>query len=306
MSDVALPLSALAPPNIRNKRQPGRDALILLTPSLVLLVAFTYSPILQVLFRSLLMRRFNGQGSFGFGNFARLLADPAFAQVAGNAAFFAVFTIVPSIALAFSFALVLQGSGALVGIVRTLFVLPMMVPLVAAATLFTFLLLPGAGLVDYYLARFGLGMTNWLGDPALALGSICAITVWKNAGYYMLFFLVGLAGVPRDLHEAATLEGATAWERTRYVTLPLLGPTFAFVLVIATVNVLVQVDHVIVMTGGGPSGSTNLLLSYIYQQAQQNNDPGLAAAATVVSVACLLSLAMVSLRTLERGIHYES
>ena len=87
----------------------------------------------------------------------------------------------------------------------------------------------------------------------------------------MLFFLAGLAGVPPELHEAATLDGASAFTRARCITLPLLGPTFAFVLVIAAVNVLVQVDHVIVMTGGGPSGSTNLLLSYIYQQAQQNN-----------------------------------
>ena len=122
----------------------------------------------------------------------------------------------------------------------------------------------------------------------------------------MLFFLAGLAAVPAELHEAARLEGATALQRTLHITLPLLGPTFAFVLVIATVNVLVQVDHVIVMTGGGPSGTTNLLLSYIYQQSQQNNDPGLAAAATVVSVGALFALALVSLRTLERGIHYES
>ena len=269
-------------------------------------MAFTYVPIVQVVGRALLVQRFGNGGSTGFGNFARLFADAAFAQAAGNTALFAVGTIVPSVALAFGFALALQGSGVLAGVLRALFVLPMMVPLVAAATLFTFLLLPGEGLVDHYLARLGLGMTNWLGDPRLALGSLCAITVWKNAGYYMLFFLAGLAGVPRDLHEAATLEGATAWERTRFVTLPLLGPTFAFVLVIAAVNVLVQVDHVIVMTGGGPSGSTNLLLSYIYQQAQQNNDPGLAAAATAVSVAGLLALATVSLRTLERGVHYES
>lgn len=111
-----------------------------------------------------------------------------------------------------------------------------MVPLVAAATLFTFLLLPGDGLMDRYLARFSPGMTNRLGNPALAIGSICAITVWKNASYYMPFFLAGLAGlagVPPELQEAATLEDATAWERARFVTLPLLGPTFAFVFVIA-------------------------------------------------------------------------
>jgi len=304
MSDAVLPLSTLSHASRRRIRIGSSAALLL--PSLAFLIAFTYFPILQVAARSLLVQRFGAVGSIGLGNFVRLFGDAAFAQAAGNTALFAIGTIVPSIGLAFGFALALQGSGALVGLLRALFVLPMMVPLVAAATLFTFLLLPGDGLVDHYLAGLGLGMTNWLGDPALALGSICAITVWKNAGYYMLFFLAGLAGVPRELHEAATLEGASAWEQTRYVTLPLLGPTFAFVLVIAAVNVLVQVDHVIVMTSGGPSGSTNLLLSYIYQQAQQNNDPGLAAAATVVSVVCLLGLALISLRTLERGIHYES
>ncbi len=305
MSDAVLPLPTLSR-TTRRRTWIGSSAILLLFPSLAFLVAFTYLPILQVAARALLVQRFGAAGSIGLGNFARLFGDVAFAQAAGNTVLFAVGTIVPSIVLAFGFALALQGAGALVGLLRALFVLPMMVPLVAAATLFTFLLLPGDGLVDHYLAGLGLGMTNWLGDPALALGSICAITVWKNAGYYMLFFLAGLAGVPRELHEAATLEGASAWQRTRYVTLPLLGPTFAFVLVIAAVNVLVQVDHVIVMTSGGPSGSTNLLLSYIYQQAQQNNDPGLAAAATVVSVACLLGLALISLRTLERGIHYES
>jgi len=306
VSDAVLPPPTLSDATRRRIRIGSSAVLLLLLPSLAFLIAFTYFPILQVAARSLLVQRFGAAGSVGLGNFVRLFGDAAFAQAAGNTALFAIGTIVPSIGLAFGFALALQGSGALVGLLRALFVLPMMVPLVAAATLFTFLLLPGDGLVDHYLAGLGLGMTNWLGDPALALGSICAITVWKNAGYYMLFFLAGLAGVSRELHEAATLEGASAWERTRYVTLPLLGPTFAFVLVIAAVNVLVQVDHVIVMTSGGPSGSTNLLLSYIYQQAQQNNDPGLAAAATVVSVACLLGLALISLRTLERGIHYES
>ena len=305
MSDAVLPLPAVAGVPRRRGRY-GAGAAVLLLPSLLFLLGFTYWPILQVTARSLLVQRFGTTGVVGLGNYTRLLRDPAFGQVVANTAIFAAGTIIPSIALALLFALALQRQTVLNGALRSLFVLPMMVPLVAAATLFTFLLLPGDGLVDHYLARFGLGMANWLGDPALALGSICAITVWKNAGYYMLFFLAGLAGVPPELHEAATLEGAAAWQRTRYVTLPLLGPTFAFVLVIAAVNVLVQVDHVIVMTSGGPSGSTNLLLSYIYQQAQQNNDPGLAAAATVVSVACLLGLALISLRTLERGIHYES
>ena len=132
------------------------------------------------------------------------------------------------------------------------------------------------------------------------------LTVWKNAGYYMLFFLAGLAAVPDEQLDAARLDGANAVQRLRHVILPLLGPTFGFVGVVALVNVLVQVDHVLVMTGGGPADSTNLLLSYIYQTAQQNLDVGRASAATAVSVAALFALSAGGLRAFERGIHYES
>jgi sn-glycerol 3-phosphate transport system permease protein len=135
---------------------------------------------------------------------------------------------------------------------------------------------------------------------------VIAITVWKNTGYYMLFFLAGLAGVPQDLLDAATIDGAGAWRRLRSITLPLLGPTLGFVVPIALLNAVTQVDHVVTMTQGGPSDATNLLLYYIYQQAAQNYDVGLAASATVVSVAALLSLSLISFRLIERGVHYES
>jgi sn-glycerol 3-phosphate transport system permease protein len=281
-------------------------AYALLAPSAVFLLAFTYWPVLQVLASSLTVRAFGGVAHWGFDNYARLFADPHFAQAVWNNTVFALGTIVPSLVLAMAFALGLRASTRVNALLRTLLVLPLLIPLVAAASLFIFIFLPGAGLLDYYLARFGLAETNWLGDPSLALGSIIAITVWKNTGYYMLFFLAGLAGMPQDLIDAAKIDGAHALQRFRHITLPLLGPTIAFVLVIAILNVLTQVDHVIVMTQGGPSDATSLLLYYIYQQAHQNFDVGLASAATVVSVGFLFALSIVSLRSLERGIHYET
>jgi sn-glycerol 3-phosphate transport system permease protein len=208
--------------------------------------------------------------------------------------------------LALALALGLRETTRLTSLLRTLIVMPLLIPLVAAAALFSFLFLPGDGLIDYYLARFGLGMVNWLGDPDLALGSVIAITVWKNTGYYMLFFLAGLAGVPQDLVDAAKIDGAGPWRRLRSIILPMLGPTFAFVVPVALLNALTQVDHIVTLTLGGPSDATNLLLYYIYQQAAQNSDFGLAAAATVVSVAALLALSLISLRLIERGTHYES
>jgi sn-glycerol 3-phosphate transport system permease protein len=214
--------------------------------------------------------------------------------------------VLPSLALALAFALTLQEQTRIASVLRTAIALPLLLPLVAASALFIFIFLPGGGLLDWHLAKLGVAAHNWLGDPDIALGALIAITVWKNTGYYMLFFLAGLAGIPQEFQEAARIDGAGPVTRFRRITLPLLGPTLAFVAVIASLNALTQIDHVVVMTQGGPSDATNMLMYYIYQQAEQNYDAGLAAAGTVVTVSALLALAMVALRSLERGIHYES
>jgi sn-glycerol 3-phosphate transport system permease protein len=302
-------IAVIATPTIAVRQRVRRSALApyaLLIPSGIFLVAFTYWPVVQVVFGSLTVHAFGGAAHWGLDNYARLFADSHFTTALRNNLVYALGTIIPSVTLALLFAVGLRESTRLASVLRTLIVLPLLIPLVAAASLFIFIFLPGAGLLDYYLAKLGVGETNWLGDPTLALGSIVAITVWKNTGYYMLFFLAGLAGVPQELLEAARIDGANAVQRFLRITLPLLGPTLTFVLVVAVLNVLTQVDHVIVMTQGGPSDATSLLLYYIYQQAHQNYDVGLASAATVVSVVFLFALSIVSLRTLERGIHYET
>jgi sn-glycerol 3-phosphate transport system permease protein len=311
MPDALVDLATVLPTVPQPQRHVGArsqagTAWLLLLPSVLLLIAFTYWPIAQVTWRSLDQARLGQASTFGVGNYARMFADPHFAQAAWNNLLYAVFTVVPSIVLALLFALALRENTRLDAILRTLVVLPLLIPLVAAGALFTFILLPGEGLLDFYLAKLGVGATNWLGNPSLALGAVIAITVWKNTGYYMLFFLAGLAAVPTELLDAARVDGAGAWNRLRHVTLPLLGPTFGFVIPIALLNALTQVDHVVTMTQGGPSDSTNLLLYYIYQQAEQNFDPGVASAATVVSVAALLALALLALRTSDRNAHHAS
>jgi sn-glycerol 3-phosphate transport system permease protein len=286
--------------------RPGLTAYALLLPSAIFLIAFTYWPVVQVIRTSLTVKGFRGTAHWGFDNYSRLFADRHFSTAITNNLVYAAGTIVPSMVLALLFAVALKETTRLTSILRTLVALPMLIPLVAAASLFAFIFLPNAGLLDYYLAKLGLSETNWLGNPSLALGSIIAITIWKNCGYYMLFFLAGLAGIPQDLLDAAKIDGAGPFQRFRRITLPLLGPTLAFVLVIATLNALTQVDHIIVLTQGGPSDATSMILFYIYQQAHQNFDVGMASAATVVSVGFLFALSIVSLRSLERGIHYEA
>jgi len=282
-------------------------AYALLAPSLLFLLLFTYQPILSVAWSALhQMRHGERVAQFvGFGNFARVLADEAFRGALWNNLLYAAGTIGPSLALALLFAVGLERSTRIAAVLRTVLFLPSLVPMVAAAALFSFIFMPRLGLLDYYLAKLGVGATNWLGDPDLVLWSLAALTVWKNAGYYMLFYLAGLQSIPRDVYEAAAIEGATSWQRFRFITLPLLMPTTAFVLVIALINVLTQVDHVIVLTKGGPSNASNLILFYIFQEAHENFDLGKAAAATVMSVAALLLLSLASLKTLERGFRHD-
>ena len=287
-------------------RSRSAQAVALLAPAIVFLAAFTYWPMVRVLGESFIVGRFADQHAIGLDNYRRLFADAHFARAAWNNALYAAGTIVPSLVLALLFALALRDVSRLTAALRSLVAMPLMIPLVAAAALFSFIMLPGEGLLDFYLAKLGVSAVNWLGDTDLALGSVVAITVWKNTGYYMLFFLAGLAGVPQQLLDAATIDGAGAWSRFRNVTLPMLGPSLAFVVPIAMLNALTQIDHVVTMTQGGPADATNLLLYYIYQQAAQNYDVGLASAATVMSVAALLALSLTSFRLLERGIYYES
>ena len=231
--------------------------------------------------------------------------DATFQTVIKNNLVYAIGTVVPSIGLALAFALLLNQSNRFNNFVRSLLFFPTLIPLVAAAGLWWFFFFPDYGLIDYYLAKLGIGETHWLGDSDIALYSLILLTVWKNAGYYMVFFLAGLQGIPQDATEAAVIEGADWWQRLRYVTLPLLRPTTAFVVIIAFMQMLSNVDHVIVMTKGGPQDSTNLLLFYIYQNMHEFYDAGKASAATVLNVLILLAVSVGGLRVLERGIHYE-
>lgn len=307
MADTVL-TNRLAKPRVLQlaSRRPRRSTLLafgLLAPSLILLTLFTYWPVAQVFWQSLHNQQKVGgpQGFVGLANFAALFADAAFRKALANNLLYAVGTVIPSLVLALGFAMALVRSSRINALFRSLFFLPVLIPLVAAASVFLFIFLPNAGLLDYHLAKLAISGPNWLGDPDIALYSIMGLTIWKNAGYYMLFFLAGLQAVPADAYEAAILDGANPWQRLRYVTLPYIKPTIGFVLVIGLINVVTQVDHVFVLTKGGPSDSTNLLLFYVYQQAVESYDAGRAAAGTLVMLALLLVISASSLRTIERS-----
>ena len=295
--------SSLAKPMLAAPTRRRLRAFLLLLPSLIFLGAFTYWPVASVAVDSLFGRRLGEKvATFaGLGNYLRLAADPKFTTAVLNNLVYIAATVLPAIVLALGFALLLQRSTRFTATLRALLFFPTIIPLVGAAALWTFLYLPTVGLIDYYIGRLVPLSINWLGNPDTALASIAMVTVWKNAGYYMLFYIAALQAVPQDLIEAALLDGAGGWQRLRHVVLPLLAPTTAFVAVIAVIQAITTVDHVIVMTKGGPDDATNLLLFYIFQTATELHDSGKAAAATVATLVALFAVSTVGIRVLERG-----
>jgi sn-glycerol 3-phosphate transport system permease protein len=301
-------LSRPAPPaRSARRRRWALGPYLFLLPSFAFLATFTYYPILSSLELSLyrMSATVPHPVFIGLGNYAGLGADPVFRQVLANSAKFLVGTVPVTVGLALALALLLNRTHFLTTPFRTAFFYPALLPLVGAAAIWLFVYTPGYGLLDVYLRGIGGGGLNWLGSPALALPAVMILTIWKNAGYYMLFYLAGLQTIPAELYEAGRIEGASGWQQFRGITFPLLGPTTLFVLLIASINAFQSVDHVWLMTGGGPDNATNLLLFYVYQVAFMFFDLGKAAALTVFLLAVLMAIAAVSFGLLEQRIHYE-
>ncbi|EHD23110.1 MULTISPECIES: carbohydrate ABC transporter permease [Brenneria] len=281
---------------------------LVLLPTLIFLFAFTYFPLLRSAIDSLYDTRMNaGQPQFvGLDNMARLLRDTVFWQALWNNVLYILLTVIPGVLLALLLAVVLWENTPVNRWLRTAFFFPMIVPLVSAATLWLFIFMPGLGLLDYYLAKiFGPMNNNYLGMSDTALAAVSVIGIWKFAGYYMLFFLAGLQSVSTSAREAAIMEGASKRQVFFHITLPLLRPTIAFVVTIAFIYAITQIDHVAVMTRGGPNNATNVLLYYIQDLANDTHDLGKASAATFLTLLLLFAFSVLNLRVLEKGAHYE-
>ncbi|WP_459175914.1 carbohydrate ABC transporter permease [Ewingella americana] len=281
---------------------------LVLLPTLIFLFLFTYYPLVQSAADSLFDSRLQTDNPpfVGLQNYARLLADDVFWRALLNNLAYILMTVIPGIVLALLLAVALWENTSLNRWLRTAFFFPMIIPLVSAATLWLFIFMPGMGLLDYYLAKlFGPMNNNYLGMSDSALIALSVIGVWKFAGYYMLFFLAGLQAIPASAREAAIMEGASRTQTFFYVTLPLLRPTISFVVTIALIYAITQIDHVPVMTQGGPNNATTVMLYYIQSLANDTHDLGKASAATFLTLVLLFGFSVMNLRVLERGAHYE-
>lgn len=281
---------------------------LILSPSLLFLLLFTWFPLLRSVYDSLFDTRMATDAApfVGIENFIRLFEDNVFWQSLVNNLIYIALTVIPGVALALLLAVALWENHRVNRWLRTAFFFPMIIPMVSAAAIWLFIFMPGMGMFDYYLAKlFGPMNNNWLGRSNSALYALAVIGVWKFAGYYMLFFLAGLQSIPLSAREAAMMEGATPAQIFFKVTLPLLRPTLSFVITTALIYSITQIDHVAVMTRGGPDNATSVLLYYIQNLAWDTHDLGKASAATFLTLAGLFAFSFLNLKLLERGAHHE-
>ncbi len=280
---------------------------LLALPALVLLVTFTHYPTVATLLTSFYSTPKKNRPAVWVGadNYGAMVADPVFWQALRNNVFYALGTIPTSIALALLMAVLLNEKLRGRGFLRMSFFTPTVLPMIAVANIWLFFYTPGYGLVEQLTHLFGLGSHNWLGTRETVLAALMVVTVWKEAGFFMIFYLAALQGIAPSLGEAAAIEGAGRWYYFRRVTFPLLMPTTLFVLVNAVINSFRLVDHVVVMTKGGPDNASALLLYYIYDVGFKFWDTAYAAALTMVLLAVLAAAAVAQFVFLERRIHYQ-
>lgn len=295
------------PPKRRGAPRFSWGPYLLLLPSVVLLAAFTLWPMLSSLWSGLFYADLaHPEPEFaGLANFVTLMQDDHFRQAMTNTVLFALGTIPVTVALAIFLATQLNRKLRSVSLLRAAFFYPTMLPLVSAATIWNFMYNPLYGPINLVVKAFGGEAQNFLGSSKLALAALMFVSVWKDAGYFMLFYLAGMQNLPSDVYEAAEIEGAGRWHQFRRITFPLLMPTTLFVATISFINAFKTVDQIWVMTGGGPDNATSLLLFYIYEQTFSFWNKGIGAAASVILILILLALALFNQLVVDKRVHYE-
>ena len=282
-------------------------AWLLLLPAMTLLVLFTHYPAVANLWHSFYSTPKGARPAvfIGLENYRTLFDDPIFWQAFTNNLWYALGTIPLSIVLALVMAVWVNDRIAGRGLLRLAYFTPTILPMIAVANIWLFFYTPEYGLLEQVTGAFGMGRHNWLGSKSTALSALMAVTVWKEAGFFMIFYLAALQSMSPYLAEAAAIEGASRWYFFRRVTFPLLMPTTLFVLVNAVINAFRLVDHIVVMTRGGPDNATALLLYYIYEIGFRLWDSAYAAALTMVLLVLLGLVALAQFVFLERRTHYQ-
>jgi multiple sugar transport system permease protein len=256
----------------------------------VLLLALTVYPLLYIVRISLYRLTPAGETFVGSENFLRLLRDPFFFQSLGQTFVLIVGALTLEFLLGLSLTLLLDSEIRARGLWRALFLLPMILPPVVVGVIWRLIYNPNFGVLNGALQLLGVDTTRltWLADPSVALAALVVVDVWEWTPFVFLILLAGLQAIPEEPYEAARIDGSSAWQTFRHVTLPLLAPAILVALLLRTMDLLRLFDQVFILTQGGPGFATETISLYIYKTAFRFFDFGYAAAMSLVLLVATL------------------
>jgi multiple sugar transport system permease protein/sn-glycerol 3-phosphate transport system permease protein len=280
--------------------------LLFIAPNMILFAIFTYWPLVYSGYLSLVRWDMISPTKtwVGLDNYTYLLRDDSFQTVLRNTFVFTFGAVGGSLVLGLLIALLLNQplrgrDGA-----RAVVFAPTLLSGAAISIVWVYIFDPRYGLMRQILDPFSIPSPTWLRDPVWAMVAVIIVYIWKNLGFAAVIFLAGLQTIPKDLYEAAKVDGAGAFNRFRNVTLPMLSPISFFLLVTSILNTFQAFDIIQVMTEGGPVDATNTLIYYTYEQGFVAFNAGRAAAASLILFAVMLTVTLVQLRYAERKVHY--
>ena len=287
---------APAVPGPQRRRHDDRSAWAFLIPFLVLYLLFVIGPTVYAFILSL----FNGSlvkpglGSWaGWGNYAEALKSSDFWSSLWHTIYFTILTTPPLVILAFLFALLADRAVRGRAFFRVAFFLPYVLPSAVMARSWIWIYTPALGLAEGWLGAIGITAPTWLGDPNWAMPSVAIATVWWTLGFNFILYLAGLQDIPRELYEAASIDGAGPVQQIRMITIPLLSRTTTLVVVLQVIASLKIFDQIYIMTSGGPNFSTIPSLEYIYDQSFTNMRIGYGSAVSMLLFLVILAVSFV-------------
>ncbi|GAB7388631.1 sugar ABC transporter permease [Bacillaceae bacterium] len=279
---------------------------VYISPSLVIFALFFLYPIGFMIYLSFTSwNLLSPEKEFvGFANYLELFQAQEFREVLRNTTIYTVLSVGISLGLSFFLALWLNRRSWLHRFVQGAIFSPYIISLVSVSLLWLWLMDPQYGLLNWVLSWFGLPPSPWLTDPGTAIYGLVLVSVWKTIGYNTLVFIAGLQSIPREIYEAAALDRASAWGMLEKITIPMLSPTWFFLLVVNTINAFQVFDTVKIMTQGGPVNSTNMLVYFIYENGFDFFKIGYASAAGVVLLVVVGIVTFFHFLLLSRRVHY--
>ncbi|MBY0202655.1 sugar ABC transporter permease [Paenibacillus polysaccharolyticus] len=282
------------------------EAVLFTLPALIPLLIFWLGPLGYIVYLSFTDWDFMSPDKLfvGLDNYTYLLTNSEFYRSLKVTLLFGLGSVIPTIVGGLALAMLMNSKMKSSGIFRTLLFSPWVTPTVAVSIAWSWIFEPQVGLANLMLGWVGVSPIGWLRDMDWALVAVLIVTLWKSIGWAMVFYLVALRNLPSDLLEAASIDGAGAWDKFRSITLPLISPTTFFLSIILTIQSLQAYDQINVMTQGGPAGSTRTLLYMYYQSAFESFNVGEASSIAVVIILICVLLSGVSFLLGRRLVHY--